>query len=165
MIRFFQRHLRNLLRDRISSLRSSLYSSAGALLQSNFGRSLQLCSGLFHVRLAMLPLLLAALLFARPAFALDHGQIAYADLPKEAQLTLRLIRAGGPFPYAKDGSIFGNYEKRLPQQVRGFYREYTVPTPGIKHRGARRIVTGGGAEPVIFYFTSDHYRHFQRIVE
>lgn len=74
--------------------------------------------------------------------------------------TLRLIDAGGPFPYAKDGTVFANREGRLPQQPRGYYREYTVPTPGAKNRGARRIVRGRGGET---YYTRDHYRTFTRI--
>ncbi|OQA34262.1 MAG: Guanyl-specific ribonuclease Sa [Betaproteobacteria bacterium ADurb.Bin341] len=84
------------------------------------------------------------------------------DLPPEAQHTLRLIQRGGPFPYGKDGSTFGNYEKILPPRPRGHYREYTVPTPGVRHRGARRIVTGPVGE---FYYTADHYRTFKRIRE
>ena len=86
----------------------------------------------------------------------DHG------LPPEAIETLALIRRGGPFPYRKDGTVFQNREKRLPQQARGFYREYTVPTPGADTRGARRIVSGGHP-PVVFYYTADHYRSFKRI--
>ena len=87
---------------------------------------------------------------------IDHG------LPPEAIETLALIRRGGPFPYRKDGTIFHNRERRLPQQPRGFYREYTVPTPGAQTRGARRIVTGG-RPPEVFYYTADHYRSFRRI--
>ena len=84
------------------------------------------------------------------------------DLPPEAQHTLRLIQRGGPFPYGKDGSTFGNYEKILPPRPRGHYREYTVPTPGVRHRGARRIIAGKMAE---YYYTADHYRSFYRIRE
>lgn len=84
------------------------------------------------------------------------------DLPPEARQTLRLIQAGGPFPYQKDGSTFFNREQLLPQQARGYYREYTVPTPGARDRGARRIVTGGNP-PTVFYYTADHYRSFRRI--
>ncbi len=95
--------------------------------------------------------------------------IAVADLPPEARQTLRLIRQGGPFPYPrKDGSTFGNFEKRLPVQARGYYREYTVPTPGSRDRGARRIVAGAGpagdvADSGEYYYTDDHYRSFRRI--
>jgi ribonuclease T1 len=88
--------------------------------------------------------------------------VALRDLPAEAQTTYRLIRQGGPFPYRKDGSVFGNFEKRLPLYARGYYREYTVPTPGARNRGARRIVTGNGGE---FYYTADHYNSFRRIRE
>jgi guanyl-specific ribonuclease Sa len=74
------------------------------------------------------------------------GSVALAELPPEAQQTLRLIKQGGPFPYPhKDGSVFGNFEKRLPLQPRGYYREYTVPTPGRRDRGPRRIVAGRAA--------------------
>jgi ribonuclease T1 len=89
------------------------------------------------------------------------GVVRVADLPTEARDTLRLIDRGGPFPYRKDGSIFGNRERRLPQKPYGYYREYTVPTPGAPDRGARRIVTGGAVER---YYTPDHYRSFRRIV-
>lgn len=83
------------------------------------------------------------------------------DLPDEAQETLDLIDAGGPFPYpGKDGSTFLNLERLLPQESRGYYAEYTVPTPGSRDRGARRIITGDGGE---FYWTADHYAHFERI--
>ena len=98
-------------------------------------------------------------------------QVALADLPPEAAQTLRLIRSGGPFPYPhKDGSIFGNFEKQLPAQPRGYYREYTVPTPGARDRGARRIVTGGNPPEVFYYtaeyyYTPNHYRSFARIRE
>ena len=84
-----------------------------------------------------------------------------ADLPPEAQKTLDLIDAGGPFPYpGKDGSTFGNLERLLPSEPRGYYAEYTVPTPGSRDRGARRIITGDGGE---YYWTADHYSHFERV--
>jgi guanyl-specific ribonuclease Sa len=81
-------------------------------------------------------------------------------LPPEAVQTLRLIEAGGPFPYERDGSVFQNREGRLPQRPRGYYREYTVPTPGSPDRGARRIVSGGHP-PEVLYYTDDHYRSFR----
>lgn len=84
-----------------------------------------------------------------------------AFLPAEAHDTLRLITAGGPYPHRQDGGVFGNRESRLPAQPRGFYREYTVTTPGLNHRGARRIVTGG-QPPQIYYYTDDHYQSFRR---
>jgi ribonuclease T1 len=86
--------------------------------------------------------------------------IAAADLPFEARQTLRLIEQGGPFPYTKDGIAFGNREGRLPLKPRGYYREYTVPTPGSRDRGARRIIAGQAAER---YYTDNHYRSFKRI--
>ncbi|MER2626707.1 MAG: ribonuclease domain-containing protein [Accumulibacter sp.] len=88
--------------------------------------------------------------------------IPLADLPREARQTLALIKAGGPFPYARDGVVFGNYERRLPTRPRGYYHEYTVKTPGRHDRGARRIIAGG--EQTYFY-TDDHYRSFRRIRE
>jgi ribonuclease T1 len=91
-------------------------------------------------------------------------EIAAAELPKEARETLALVRQGGPFPYRKDGATFGNFERRLPLQGRGYYREYTVPTPGARDRGARRIVAGDRAAGE-FYYTDDHYRSFRRIRE
>lgn len=94
-------------------------------------------------------------------FGLAQGdEVAVADLPPQALATLNLIDRGGPFPYARDGITFGNYEKRLPPRPRGYYREYTVPTPGIRSRGARRIIVGRQNER---YYTDDHYRSFRRI--
>jgi len=81
-------------------------------------------------------------------------------LPPEARSTINLIRQGGPFPYAKDGTVFQNRERRLPQATKDYYREYTVKTPGVRHRGARRIVTGQGSE---IYYTGDHYASFVRV--
>ena len=95
------------------------------------------------------------------------GIVALAGLPPEARETRRLIGTGGPFPYEKDGTVFRNRERLLPTEARGFYREYTVKTPGLKHRGARRIVCGGRepSRPVSCYYTADHYASFRRIVE
>jgi ribonuclease T1 len=87
-------------------------------------------------------------------------EIARGDLPREARETLALIDQNGPFPYERDGVVFGNFEKRLPIRERGYYREYTVRTPGVKHRGARRIVAGRNGER---YYTDDHYQSFRRI--
>lgn len=90
-----------------------------------------------------------------------------ADLPREGQATYQLIRQGGPFPYEKDGVIFGNRERQLPRQDRGYYREYTVKTPGSRDRGARRIVCGGQEprKPRACYYTQDHYASFREIVD
>ena len=89
-------------------------------------------------------------------------EIAHAALPREAQQTLQTIKRGGPFAFERDGVVFGNYERRLPPRSRGYYREYTVPTPGVRSRGARRIIAGAGAE---YYYSDDHYRSFRRIRE
>jgi ribonuclease T1 len=99
---------------------------------------------------------------AQRAAPADLPEVAVAHLPAEAQETLGLIRRGGPFPYERDGLVFGNFEKLLPLRERGYYREYTVPTPGVKSRGARRLVVGGSRE---LYYTDDHYRSFKRVRE
>lgn len=87
--------------------------------------------------------------------------VALADLPGEARQTLDLIARGGPFPYQRDGVAFGNRERLLPAKPRGYYREYTVPTPGENDRGARRLVVGAAGER---YYTGDHYRSFREVV-
>jgi len=91
--------------------------------------------------------------------------VAQAELPREAHAVLQLIRQGGPFPHDKDGTVFFNRERLLPAHTRGYYREYTVRTPGLRHRGARRIVCGGWqrTEPDACYYTADHYASFRRI--
>ncbi len=92
--------------------------------------------------------------------------IALADLPPQGRATYALIREGGPFPYDKDGSVFGNRERLLPAEKRGYYREYTVRTPGVRSRGARRIVCGGAPRtPDACYYTSDHYSSFREITQ
>jgi ribonuclease T1 len=93
--------------------------------------------------------------------------MALADLPREGRTTYARILQGGPFTSDKDGSSFGNRERMLPRQPRGYYREYTVRTPGSRDRGARRIVCGGQQprQPDACYYTSDHYSSFKRIVE
>ncbi len=88
--------------------------------------------------------------------------IAVAELPAEARETLQAIKRGGPFAYERDGVVFRNYERILPKQPRGYYREYTVKTPGVRHRGARRIVCGPLPE---CYYSPDHYRTFKYIRE
>ena len=91
--------------------------------------------------------------------------IALQALPKEGQETYQNIRKGGPFPYEKDGVVFGNRERVLPRMARGFYHEYTVRTPGSRDRGARRIVCGGNElrKPQACYYTADHYTSFSVI--
>ncbi|MER5397183.1 ribonuclease domain-containing protein [Streptomyces sp. NPDC002599] len=98
---------------------------------------------------------------AVPSWAGGLPAVSAAALPAEARATLALIDRGGPFPYAKDGAVFGNFERELPGRARGYYREYTVRTPGERDRGARRIVTGRGGE--IFY-TDDHYNSFKAVL-
>ena len=130
--------------------------------------------------LRILVIALAALLLVQwwsarqeftPELAPDHtessGRAApaagYPDfLPPEAIKTLQAIEQGGPFPYSRDGAVFQNRERRLPERPRGYYREYTVPTPGERDRGARRIVAGGNP-PGVFYYTADHYRSFREV--
>ena len=115
----------------------------------------------------MRALLLAAMLaVAAPAAALSQPDIGVRDLPKEAREVLKQIRSGGPFAYERDGVVFGNREGLLPRQARGYYHEYTVPTPGARNRGARRIVCGGPPKsPDACYYTADHYNSFARIRE
>jgi guanyl-specific ribonuclease Sa len=84
-----------------------------------------------------------------------------AFLPPEAVETLQRIERGGPYPHRQDDGVFQNRERRLPPKPRGYYREYTVETPGSPDRGARRIVTGG-QPPVEYFYTEDHYRSFRR---
>ncbi|WP_206951137.1 ribonuclease [Trinickia acidisoli] len=96
----------------------------------------------------------------------NAGTIEPAQLPPEAVATLRSIAAGGPYPYAKDGVVFGNFERLLPPHRRGYYHEYTVPTPRARSRGARRIVCGGPLRRIDnCFYSDDHYNSFKRIVE
>lgn len=96
-----------------------------------------------------------------------QATLLVTELPQEGQTTYQRILQGGPFPYEKDGTVFGNRERLLPREARGFYREYTVRTPGVRHRGARRIVCGGPvpAKPKACYYTEDHYASFRLIVD
>jgi ribonuclease T1 len=119
-------------------------------------------------------LLAVAALFAPPGAARDVppaiAEVRIDELPVEARQTLARIKRSGPYAYRKDGSVFGNREKRLPAQPRGYYTEYTVKTPYSRDRGARRIVAGRGAgrDPATsgeYYYTDDHYNSFWRIRE
>lgn len=94
-----------------------------------------------------------------------HGAVAISDLPAQAQRMLALIDSGGPFPFEKDGVVFGNRERLLPAAKRGYYREYTVKTPRARNRGAKRIVCGGYQvqTPDICYYSEDHYASFRKI--
>lgn len=98
---------------------------------------------------------------------LTAGPMPISSLPVQGQEVMGLIRQGGPFRYEKDGSVFGNRERLLPGQKRGYYREYTVPTPGLSHRGARRIVCGGFKPrwPEACYYTEDHYSSFRLVMQ
>ena len=114
-------------------------------------------------------LVLASVTSAAQAKGLAEAErtatIAIAELPAQGAQTYQLIAQGGPFPYEKDGMVFGNRERLLPGNGRGYYREYTVNTPGLKHRGTRRIVCGGAPRtPDSCYYTADHYASFRRIV-
>lgn len=122
------------------------------------------------LKLLLLPFLLL-LLAVMPAIAdarraqsdVDlQASVSLDNLPREAITTYRLIKQGGPFPYPRDGVTFGNYERRLPGKPRGYYCEYTVKTPGVRNRGARRIVCG---QPAECYYSDDHYETFKRIRE
>jgi ribonuclease T1 len=117
----------------------------------------------FPAQLLLAISLCMGLLASASARDYQHGDlpgIAISALPPEARTTLQSIRAGGPFPYRRDGIEFQNRERRLPARGRGYYREYTVPTPGSYDRGARRIIAG---EPDEYYYTPDHYRSFARV--
>jgi ribonuclease T1 len=127
------------------------------------------------VRLSLFKLVLTGLLvLALPAGVasakqvqnvLAGGQIALSELPRQGRDTYQLILQGGPFPFEKDGVVFGNRERLLPGEKRGYYREYTVKTPGASNRGVRRIVCGGVPKtPDACYYSDDHYSSFKRIV-
>jgi ribonuclease T1 len=126
-------------------------------------------------KFALTSCLLFAICGAGPAKArvrTDHpdagvqATLRVAELPRQGQETYERIRMGGPFPFEKDGAVFGNRERLLPVKSRGYWREYTVHTPGSRDRGARRIVCGGPAKvPHSCYYTADHYASFRMIVE
>ncbi|RRQ78878.1 guanine-specific ribonuclease N1 and T1 [Streptomyces griseofuscus] len=98
---------------------------------------------------------------ATPGWAKGMATVPASRLPAEARRTLALIDRGGPYPYSRDGIVFGNFERHLPKHQRGYYHEYTVRTPGSRDRGARRIITGQGGE---FYYTDDHYNSFRAVL-
>jgi ribonuclease T1 len=112
----------------------------------------------------LLPLLMAPGPLPVEARQRGMAEVTVEDLPAQARQTLALIRRGGPFPYRKDGTIFGNRERRLPPKPRGYYTEYTVPTPSSPDRGARRIIAGGDpARSDEMYYSEDHYASFRKI--
>jgi ribonuclease T1 len=124
------------------------------------------------IKLVLTGLTIAAALFSglvgarTPTDAPDKvAPISISAIPFPGAQTYELIARGGPFPYEKDGTVFGNRERLLPIKRRGYYREYTVETPGLSHRGTRRIVCGGAPrKPDICYYTADHYASFRVIV-
>jgi ribonuclease T1 len=129
-----------------------------------------------HALRALTAAALAASLLLGAAIAREQpaagvvGEVAVAELPREARQTLERIKQGGPFPYRKDGTTFRNREGHLPLKSRSYYTEYTVRTPGERDRGARRIIAGRGASgnPATggeYYYTADHYNTFRRIRE
>ena len=123
----------------------------------------RLLLGFWLICLALLSVAEAREVAGAPAPHIEA--VSRADLPAEARATLQLIERRGPFPYPRDGVVFGNYEKRLPLNKRGYYHEYTVPTPGSRNRGAQRIISGGDHGSGEYYYTADHYRSFRRIRE
>lgn len=128
--------------------------------------------GQFLKELALAFTVTVAVLASGTAWARDAGDhegvasLPYLSLPAQARQVEQAIRQGGPFTYDKDGGVFSNRERHLPAQYRGYYREYTVDTPGARNRGARRIVCGGAEprKPDVCYYTADHYNSFSRIV-
>jgi len=126
-----------------------------------------------HERAALVVagLVLAAAVALMPGTAIARGpapvgEIHASALPKEAQDVLARIHAGGPFRYSRDGIVFGNRERILPAEKRGYYHEYTVRTPGERDRGARRIICGGAKRaPAACWYSDDHYASFRRIRE
>ena len=122
-------------------------------------------------KLVLTGLCLTALMATGPALAKApvtadiQPTIRLQELPRQGEQVYALIHQGGPFESEKDGTVFGNRERLLPLFRRGYYREYTVPTPGLRHRGARRIVCGGRpVKPDVCYYTADHYASFRKIV-
>ena len=152
-------------------MRSAIDCAISSGVRGSLSVSLSVSSSGFLRRAILLTVAAASFAFSGPVLAKTNADfaepVALSTLPTEARQTHRLIESGGPFPYAKDGVVFGNREQRLPRRPRGFYREYTVPSPQAHDRGARRIVCGGEQpkSPEICYFTADHYASFKRIAQ
>ena len=142
-----------------------LTSYRGAVIFINQAVSSVFLAALLVVGLAGVGTSLVQAKGSLPVATLDT--VALTQLPAQGQDMMRLIYAGGPFRFDKDGVVFGNRERILPAKTRGFYREYTVKTPGERTRGARRIVCGGlqTAAPEACYYTDDHYASFRRIAQ
>ena len=152
-------------------MRSAIDCAISSGVRGSLSVSLSVSSSGFLRRAILLTLAAASFAFSGAVLAKTNADfaepVALSTLSTEARQTHRLIESGGPFPYAKDGVVFGNREQRLPRRPRGFYREYTVPSPQAHDRGARRIVCGGEQpkSPEICYFTADHYASFKRIAQ
>lgn len=116
------------------------------------------------VVIALVALALSVQVQAKESVAAPET-VSMAALPREVQTSYQLVLAGGPFPFSKDGSVFGNRERILPLMTRGYYHEFTVSTPGASNRGARRLICGGQVMtvPDVCYYTGDHYASFKRI--
>jgi ribonuclease T1 len=145
---------------------SGLFEGGAPVLGAGFASGMQ-----FSAKLVLATAIASASLgFSGSSLArglpADTNTVSLSDLPAQARKTHELIHKGGPFPYEKDGTVFNNRERLLPREPRGFYREYTVRTPGASNRGARRIVCGGRQpeRPQSCYYTADHYASFSRIV-
>ncbi|POR56151.1 ribonuclease T1 [Paraburkholderia eburnea] len=129
-------------------------------------RVLRVASGVFLAATLAVSQVATARTHAPEDGGAASGTVSMGELPREAVDTLGLIGTGGPYPFEKDGVVFGNYERQLPKHRRGYYHEYTVPTPAARNRGARRIVCGGPPRRTDnCYYTDDHYASFRRIVE
>lgn len=116
--------------------------------------------------LGVAAVVMSGALFARAPSSVDlQTTVSLGQLPKQGVQIYALIHQGGPFATEKDGTVFGNRERLLPLKKRGYYLEYTVPTPGLSHRGVKRIVCGGQrTAPDACYYTADHYASFRKIL-
>ena len=147
--------------------RKPSYGLSGRWDEIRFAGVKALAAGLMGLMLGISP----ALVQARGPLSSDRVESAEkmpaSQLPPQGRDVMALIYQGGPFRHDKDGVVFGNRERILPAHPRGYYREYTVRTPGERSRGARRIVCGGPrpVAPDACYYTDDHYASFRKIVQ